>query len=79
MSFFVGALVEKVPQQIRDDLDKLYERASKLNVSLYELAHLWKESRLFYDPHYTPTFTSATGDGGASIDPISGIGSYMLR
>ncbi|KAE8892178.1 hypothetical protein PF005_g29045 [Phytophthora fragariae] len=75
----MGALVEKVPQQIRDDLDKLYERASQLNVSLYELAYPWKESRLFYDPHYTPTFTSATGDGGASIDPISGIGSCMLR
>ncbi|KAE9274001.1 hypothetical protein PF001_g27254 [Phytophthora fragariae] len=31
VSFFMDALAEKVPQQIRIDLDKLYERASKLN------------------------------------------------
>ncbi|GMF27680.1 unnamed protein product [Phytophthora fragariaefolia] len=52
VSFFMDALAEKVPQQIRDD--KLYERASKLNVSLYELAYPWKGSRLFFDPALYP-------------------------
>ncbi|KAE9145840.1 hypothetical protein PF006_g9343 [Phytophthora fragariae] len=54
VSFFMDALAEKVPQQIRIDLDKLYERASKLNVSPYELAYPWKGSRLFYDPALYP-------------------------
>ncbi|KAE8877842.1 hypothetical protein PF005_g16701 [Phytophthora fragariae] len=50
----MDALAEKVPQQIRIDFEKVYERASNLNVSPYEQVYPWKGSRLFYDPALYP-------------------------
>ncbi|KAE9188597.1 hypothetical protein PF002_g25276 [Phytophthora fragariae] len=80
VSFFMNALAEKVPQQIRIDLDKLYERASKLNVSPYELAYPRGRARAYSTTrHCIHTSTLVTDDGGTSVGPTFGTGSYTPR
>ncbi|KAE9286182.1 hypothetical protein PR003_g26388 [Phytophthora rubi] len=54
VNFFMDALAVKTPQIIRDDLEKLYRRASELGAAPYELAYPWAGSRLFYDPALYP-------------------------
>ncbi|GMF34272.1 unnamed protein product [Phytophthora fragariaefolia] len=54
MTFFMDALMPKTPQSIRDDLERLYQRASKQGASPDELVYPWKGSRLFYDPALSP-------------------------
>ncbi|KAE8996865.1 hypothetical protein PR003_g8840 [Phytophthora rubi] len=45
VNFFMDALAVKTPQIIRDDLEKLYRRASELGAATYELAYPWAGSR----------------------------------
>ncbi|KAE9034267.1 hypothetical protein PR003_g10179 [Phytophthora rubi] len=54
VNFFMDALAVKTPQIIRDDLERLYRRASELGAAPYELAYPWAGSRLFYDPALYP-------------------------
>ncbi|KAE9067974.1 hypothetical protein PF010_g27254, partial [Phytophthora fragariae] len=70
VSFFMDALAEKVPQQIRIDLDKLYERASKLNKEVAKISKELRDDKYKFPevppfdpkeakaPGYTPTLTS---------------------
>ncbi|KAE8993247.1 hypothetical protein PF010_g17849 [Phytophthora fragariae] len=48
----MDALAEKVPQQIRIDFEKVYERASNLNVSPYEQKEEAKISKELRDDKY---------------------------
>ncbi|KAE9288484.1 hypothetical protein PF001_g20491 [Phytophthora fragariae] len=70
VSFFMDALAEKVPQQIRIDLDKQYERASKLNKEEAKISKDLRDDKYKFPevppfdpkeakaPGYTPILTS---------------------
>ncbi|KAL3658589.1 hypothetical protein V7S43_016473 [Phytophthora oleae] len=75
--FFTVELADKAPHVIREDLEKLYRRASATNKAPFQLAYTWEGSQLGTTRKRSHTPTWRVGVGGTMIVTASGTGSFM--